>query len=433
MTSSATAPRQDPATPSDAAWTALQRFTFRVAFVYFILDALPDLLLKFPGGPTVLRLYWKIWNALLPWFGRYVLHVRDPRSLPLPTAPVLLGDFAGGYVLMLLFLALGVAGSLVWTFADRRRGDYRILHYWLRVYIRYALVCSVLVYGLGKVFPLQFAPLRLVDLVTPVGMMEPRQLLWYFMGFSRPYQVFTGLVECAGVVLLFWRRTTLLGSLLLIAAMGNVLMIDIGYGVAVRRIALRFLLMALFLTAPDLPRLARFFLGRLPLAAGAFEGPSWKGGWTGRLALAGQAAVNLYLVTSLLITAVKDRRLVAAPPPALYGVYQVQPLLGNRGEATAGNPRAWQWIAVDEHGIAAQVSGLKWERSAPVFDDAKQNITIHNGPRGKSSLNYSRTGPDDVLVKGTLDKQPTEMFLHRMPAPRFLLNDPSAMHWPSIW
>ena len=35
-------------------WTALQRAAFRVAFVYFILDAFPDLLRRLPGGPAVL-------------------------------------------------------------------------------------------------------------------------------------------------------------------------------------------------------------------------------------------------------------------------------------------------------------------------------------------------------------------------------------------
>jgi hypothetical protein len=35
----------------------LQRWGIRVVFIYFILDALPDLLLRLPGGPAVLGLY----------------------------------------------------------------------------------------------------------------------------------------------------------------------------------------------------------------------------------------------------------------------------------------------------------------------------------------------------------------------------------------
>lgn len=431
FSSVARAPR--PETSSGPQWTVLQRFTLGVALVYFTLDALPDLLLWMPGGRSVLVLYWKVWNAVLPWFGRYVLHARNPGNLPLPTTPVLLGDFAGGYVLMLLFLFLGLAVATVWMFADRRRVDHRTLHYWLRVYVRYALACSMLGYGLGKLFPLQFASLGLVDLLTPLGILEPRQLLWDFMGFSRPYQVFTGLLECVGVALLFWRRTTLLGSLLLIGTLGNVLMMDIGYGVAVRRIALRLLLMALFLAAPDLSRLADLFLRHRPVAPGNLRGPSWKSPSTRILALAVKAVVILYLVTPRLIQASKDPRLVAAPRPALYGIYKVQRFLRNGQEDSPDDPRTWQWIAIDERAVGIQLFGANWERHAAVFDDVKQSITISNGRQVKNALTYTRTGPGDVLVRGVVDKQPTEILLRRIPEPRFSLNDPLALRWGSIW
>lgn len=129
----------------------------------------------------------------------------------------------------------------------------------------------------------------------------------------------------------------------------------------------------------------------------------------------------------------KDPRLLAPPRPALYGVYKVQRFLRNGQESSSDDPRAWQSIAVDEHGMAVQLSGMNWQRLAAVFDDTKQSIAISNGPRQKNSLTYSHTGPDDVLVKGVLDNQPAEILLHRVPEPRFTLNDPLAMHWPSIW
>ena len=96
---------------------------------------------------------------------------------------------------------------------------------------------------------------RVVDVMTPLGMLQPRELRWDFMGFSRSYQLFTGAVELLGVVFLFFGRTTLLGALILIGALTNVLMMDIAYGVSVRRIALRLLLPALVLAAADLSRL----------------------------------------------------------------------------------------------------------------------------------------------------------------------------------
>jgi hypothetical protein len=433
MCVSAASSTPQPDTPTGPRWTALQHWAFGVAFVYFTLDALPDLLLRLPGGRAIFPLYWRIWNPVLPWFGRYALHARNPDSLRLPTGPILLGDFPGGYVLMLLFLLLGLGVAAIWTFVGRRRQDYRTLHYWLRVYVRYALACSMLGYGLAKLFPLQFAPLGLVELLTPLGMFEPRQLLWEFMGFSRPYQVFTGLVECLGVGLLFWRRTTLLGSLLLVGALANVLMLDIGYGVGVRRIALRLLLMAIFLAVPDLSRLADFFLWHRPVGPGDLTAPSWRRPWAKRSALALKAVIILYLVGSRVIPDSKDPRLAAAPRPALYGVYKVQRFVRNGREESLDDPRAWQWIAIGERGMTIQLSGANWERLAAVFDDEKRSITISYGPRRANSLTYSRTGAEDVVLTGLLENQPAEIVLRQFPEPQFPLNDPAALRWGSIW
>src|SRR4030095_7165622 len=166
-------------------WTTLQCWAFRVIFVYFTLDALPDLLLRLPGGTSVLALYWRTWNAVLPWFGAHVLRASDPQSLVLPIAPVLLGDFAGAYVLMLVFLLLAAIVATIWTIADPARSALRGLHGWLRVYVRYALAFSMLGYGISKLFHVQFRTLDLADLMTPVGMLQPRELLWSYMGFSR--------------------------------------------------------------------------------------------------------------------------------------------------------------------------------------------------------------------------------------------------------
>lgn len=412
----------------------LQRWAFRVAFVYFTLDALPDLLLRFPGGPSVLVPYWRMWNAILPWFGQYALRLPNAGNLRLPIVPVLLGDFAGGYVLMLCSLLLAMGAAAVWTFVDRRRGDYRTLHYWLRVCVRYSLACTMLGYGISKLFQVQFRSLGLVDLLTPLGMLQPRELLWDFMGFSHPYQVFTGVVECVGAVLLFWRRTTLLGALLLTGALANVLMLDSSYGVSVRRIALRLLLMALFLTVPDLRRLADLFLLHRPAAPADLGGASWTNPWARRFAIAAKAVLIVYFIAAQSIRYYGEMKLVAAGTrPALYGLYKVQRFLRNGREDAPDYPHNWQCIAIDGRGMAVQLSSENWERPRVAFDDATHSLTIWSGPQRKSSLTYSRTGPDDVLVKGVLDNQPTEILLRRIPEPRFPLNDPLALRWVSGW
>ena len=406
-------------------WTMLQCWGFRVVFIYFILDALPDLLLRLPGGPSVLGVYWHTWNAVLPWFGAHVLRVPDPQRLVLPISPVLLGDFAGAYVLMLVFLLLALIVGTIWTIADPHRADHRTLHGWLRVYVRYALAFSMLGYGISKLFQVQFRPLDLVDLMTPFGMLQPRELLWNYMGFSRTYQIFTGVVECLGVALLFFRRTTLLGALVLAGSLANVLVIDIAYGVAVRRIALRLLLMALVLAAADWRRLANLFVLHGPAAPVNVDGPSWQNPWARRTAIAVKAIVILGVIASRSMELYHERTFVIAARAELYGVFSVQRMVRDGREVAAEDSHSWNWIAVDGRSIAIGFTGTEWERRRAEFDDAHQTITLgsaRQGPQPKNTLTYSRDG-DNVIMSGVLDGQETKIVLRRMPEPRFVLQD----------
>ena len=401
-------------------WTMLQCWAFRVLFIYFILDALPDLLLRLPGGTAVLGLYWKTWNAVLPWFGANVLQMPDPQRLVLPISTVLLGDFAGAYVLMLVFLLLAVIVATIWTIADPRRSDHRSLHGWLRVYVRYALAFSMLGYGISKLFHVQFRPLDLVDLMTPLGMLQPRELLWDYMGFSRTYQIFTGVVECLGVALLFFRRTTLLGSLILIGSLTNILVIDIAYGMSVRRIALRLLLLALFLAAVDLRRLANWLLLHRPAAPVHIDPPLLANLWARRMALAVKIIVIATVVASRAMESYQERTLVHAARPALYGLFSVQRIVRDGREVASEDSRSWNWIAIDGRSVAFGSSNAAWERRRATFDDARQSITLSSGRQSKSVLTYSGDG-DNVRMAGILDDHPTDIVLRRMPEPRFAL------------
>ena len=111
---------------------------------------------------------------------------------------------------LLCFLVLAALATIVWTLLDRKRQEYRTLHEWLRIYVRYALGFTMLGYGMDKVFALQFnsslpGPGRLAE---PLGNYSPFALMWTFMGYSKPYTIFAGVGEVIGGVLLLFRRTT---------------------------------------------------------------------------------------------------------------------------------------------------------------------------------------------------------------------------------
>lgn len=128
-------------------------------------------------------------------------------------------------------MSLAAAITFVWSVADRRRTQYTTLNCWLRVYARYAVALVMMVYAIVKLVPTQFGYLTPGELLKPVGQLNRFWVLWNFMVVSTGYTIFAGLAEFLGSVLLFFRRTTLLGALLLFATITNVFAIDIGYRV----------------------------------------------------------------------------------------------------------------------------------------------------------------------------------------------------------
>src|SRR4029079_8818976 len=93
-------------------------------------------------------------------------------------------------------------------------------------------------------------------LLEPYGESSPMGLLWTFMGYSLPYNGFTVAAGVVRVFLLFLRRTTTLGALIVSAVMVNVVMLNFCYDVPVKLFSSHLLVMAGILTIPDLRRLA---------------------------------------------------------------------------------------------------------------------------------------------------------------------------------
>ena len=121
--------------------------------------------------------------------------------------------------------------------------------------VRFVLGATMLSYGWAKVFPNQMPAPGPDRLLNPIGETSPMGLLWTFMGASSAYQIFAGVGEVVGGTLLFWRRTALLGALVLVVVLANVVALNFCYDVPVKLYSSHLLAMALFIVAPHVPRL----------------------------------------------------------------------------------------------------------------------------------------------------------------------------------
>lgn len=247
------------AAPAASPWPFARRFAFTFTCILFVLPNVPFPLDYIPSLWKTIVWTNKLWDAGVAPMGKYVFHVSTQGVRAT-------GDSMWGYVQVALFVAIALAGGLLWAALDRKRSRYERAWDLFRIYLRFALAAAMITYGAQKVIPAQFAPPTLDRLVEPFGSSSPMGILWAFMGVSKAYNVFTGAIELLAGILLTFRRTTLLGALIAAGAMANVVALNYSYDVSVKIYSTLLLLEALVLIAPDARRLLDWFV--FNLAAG---------------------------------------------------------------------------------------------------------------------------------------------------------------------
>lgn len=239
-------------------WSAVTRFAFRFCCVYFLFEWVPLIVGLQTSSLTAGLLSapdW--WGTLNRTLGQWAItHVL---GLPEHSPARFSANNLAGFVGMVSVGVIGAAVAVAWSLVDRRRTSHPQVFLWIHTFMRFGVGAIMLFYGWHKVLPGQF-DLTFDYLALPVGQHSPRDLLWAFMAASRPYQVFTGLVEVTGGLLLLTRRTAMLGALVSMAAMANVLALDIAYDANVKFLAGQLFLMTLFVLAPYARRLVGMFV-----------------------------------------------------------------------------------------------------------------------------------------------------------------------------
>ena len=100
----------------------------------------------------------------------------------------------------------------------------------LRGVVRWFCAVQFMLYGFAKVTGSQFTVLD-SRLASPLEDVSGFWLAWYLFGYSDLYKGFIALVEIVGGGLLVFRRTSLVGALVLLPAIVNIVLIDIAFGV----------------------------------------------------------------------------------------------------------------------------------------------------------------------------------------------------------
>ena len=414
-------------------WNPATCTAFRFAFVYLGLYSLVSHLIVYmfvlpgtlPGqGPGTL---WPLFD-LTSWVAVHVFGI---------TAPLVYTgnsrDTNFFWVQLFLVLVAAVMADVVWSALDRRRKNYKSLHKWFRLFVRFALAAQMLYFGMVKVIPTQFPAPSLITLLAPSGNLSLQGFLWTSIGASTPYQIFTGVVEVAGGLLLILPRTTTLGAMICLASMIQVFVLNMTYDVGVKILSFQLALMAVFLLAPDFRLLMNAFLFKRPSEAQP-EPELFQTVRANRIALIVQIVFGVYLLgayTNVGRTFWYDDGGGGSAKSPLYGIWNVEELSVD-GEVRVPElndyDRRWRRVVFDSpQWMFFQRTDDSFMRYGVNIDLGQNTLSLTKGHSRtwQSRFTFQRPASDHLILAGKMDGHPITMNLELVPFDTFrLLNSP---------
>ncbi|WP_206197639.1 hypothetical protein [Terrimonas sp.] len=236
-------------------WKQYEKILFRIGLIFLVAICIPN-------NPEWFKLVLNIdWSSLnyrdlydIARFGSGINFFGDS----------FLGKSLGGYANWLITAIAAINAGFLWTVVVRLlrkdREEYNTLYYWLRTLVRYRAGIGIIGFGFTKVFPVQMPFPSLGMLNADFGDITAQKIYWLSVGIAPWYQIFAGVVEVGAGTLLLFRRTTTLGSVLLFAALGDIVIVNVAYSGGVHVYSSYFVLLAAFLLIADVPKIYKLFI-----------------------------------------------------------------------------------------------------------------------------------------------------------------------------
>lgn len=169
-------------------------------------------------------------------------------------------------VIVFSLVGICLVGSLIFPFVWQSKEKQRNINS-EKVYaifygiIRYTIAFNLAGFGWKKLLGLQFVvPIEISN--RPMNQQSGEWLTWYYFGHSFAFGVILSIIQIGGSCLLLFRRTLLIGAVILFAFMLNLTLINIFYEMNAGALLQSVLLTIgiVFLILLDYDRLVAFFL-----------------------------------------------------------------------------------------------------------------------------------------------------------------------------
>lgn len=354
------------------------------------------------------------------WVGPKLLSIEESK---IPYQPTGSGDTMANYLEAAIRAVIALVLALVWSLIFRARPvsfpSRATVHWMLRWFLFFVMVPM---YGFAKLIPQQFPEPGLQRLLLTWEESSPMGVLWRFMGLSPAYTVFSGACEVLGGVLLVWRRTTMLGALVVLSVMTNVLALNLCYDVPVKLHSAHYLVFALILLAPDARRLWRFFIRNQPTEAREFR-PFLGSRWLDRAATVFKLLFLGWVVYLEIHSgrATLQSRAERQAPGLLHGIHDVQSVevSGQTPDDAKSELQSWKTVVFDSKDfvqIQSQTLGFTMRRLA--WDEGKQELKAYRigkdaTPEPEWTLGVTKTEDGQLLLQGEVGGKPHKISLKK--------------------
>lgn len=242
-------------------WLGYQLILFRFFVIYFILSTAvwswPSSFAWFSFLGT-----FSTWlsDGYTDLFNNYIYEVKEEL---VPTRGS--GDTSMGWATLYAQLFIALVGGAIWSVLDRKRTHYVIGSLVIRNIVRYYLILFAFIYGIIKLFGLQMPAPSNSYFATDLGNFSGMRFAWNFVGYSKEYEFFSGMMEVLVGVFLLYRRTIVLGALLGAGVFSYVFLLNMTFDIPVKIFSFQLLAACIFLSVGNLNRIANFFLLNKPV------------------------------------------------------------------------------------------------------------------------------------------------------------------------
>lgn len=381
-------------------WSLSKKIAFRFTFIFslsFIFVKNND---AFPFFSYIGNHINTLFDSLTPWFAQHVLNYKYDYSIFTNGS----GDTSYDWVSLLILILIAAVGSLIWSLIDHKRSNYNRLYYYLTAFIRFYVAFMLFTYGAIKLIHAQMPPPSLNKLMQPLHEFSPMGLAWTYLGFSKGFNIFMGIVEMAGVLLLF-RKTMVIGALITMATSINIMAVNYFFDVPVKMLSTALLVFLLFLLLPNLKVLYNFFIQGKAEELVQIRKPIYKRDWINKILLASKILFIAVFVFSQ-FQYLKNRQEMIAQyykKTSIHGIFKID----RQNKTIKSIPDHWNYIIFEFEGkLIIRDSNYHKDNLEYVLNEKDKKITIKD-----YTMNYSIEKNGDITLTRNFDSHKEEIKL----------------------